>query len=132
MHLPVAYDETPRQIMICNDDNKFATLSHNILQEFAVNEMIGMFHHDIVMTLHNQRTCSYRVLKWNAFITYELDISWDPGISLTFSEDVSIWSAAFVFLHLPSPTTDLSQKSVSPLPSWFSFDVHLLGLHPSP
>ena len=32
LHLPVAYDETPRQIAICNDDYKFAAFSHNILQ----------------------------------------------------------------------------------------------------
>ena len=80
LHLPVVYDETPRQIAVCNDDYKFDAFSY-ILQEFAVNEVTCMFHPDVVMTLHNQRTCSYRVLKRNASITYELDILWDLGIT---------------------------------------------------
>jgi len=43
LHLPVAYDETPRQKAICNDNYKFAAFSHNILQEFTVvNEVQGM------------------------------------------------------------------------------------------
>ena len=72
LHLPVAYDETPRQIAICNDDYKFAAFSHSILQEFVVtNEVSGMIHPEIVMTLHNQCTCSYTLLK-NDFITYEM------------------------------------------------------------
>jgi len=46
--------------------------------------MTSIFHPKIVMTLHNQRTSSYRILKRNAPITYELNIPWDPDISLTF------------------------------------------------
>ena len=91
-----------------------------------------MFHSEIVMTLHSQRTCSCKVLKRNAFLIYELDISWDPGISPAFSKEDSPRSTAHVFLHLPSPTSDLSQKHVpSPL-SWFSLDAHPLSRHPPP
>jgi len=45
-----------------------------------------MFHAEIVMTLHNQCTGSYRVLKRNASIIYKLDNLLDPGISLTSVE----------------------------------------------
>jgi len=74
LHLLVAYDETPKQMAICNDDYKFDAFSHNILQKFTIaNEVTSMFHPDIVMTLHNQRT-GFMDLKRNANITYELDI----------------------------------------------------------
>jgi len=90
LHLPVAHDETSKQITICNDDYKFAAFLHNILQEFAViNEVMGIFHPEIVMTLPKQRTCSCMVLKRNASISYELDIPWDLGISVTFSREDS-------------------------------------------
>jgi len=59
LHLPVAHDETPRHIVICNDNYKFTAFSHNILQEIAVvNEVTGMFHNEIVM----KRTGSYKIL----------------------------------------------------------------------
>ena len=70
-----------------------------------------MFH-----SLHNQRTCSYKVLKRNAFLTYEQDNPWDPGIDPTFSGEDSTLVIAHVFLHLPSRTADLSQKPVPPPP----------------
>ena len=35
LHLPIAYDETPRHIAICNDNYKFTALPYSILQEFA-------------------------------------------------------------------------------------------------
>jgi len=88
--LHVAYDETLRQIAICNDEYKFVTFSYSILQKFeVVNEVTGMFHLEIVMMLHSQRTGSYRVLRRIASITDKLDISWDPGINLTFSGEDS-------------------------------------------
>ena len=75
MNLHVVHDETPRQVAICNDDYKFAALSHNILQDFAVvNEVTGISHSEIVTTLHNQRTYSYKILRRIAFITDKLDI----------------------------------------------------------
>ena len=90
LHFPVAHYKTPRQIAECNDDYKFAAFPHNILQKFVVTEVTCMFHLDIMMTLHNQRTCSFRILKRNASITYELDIPWDLGISHTFNGTDSI------------------------------------------
>ena len=36
LHLPVAHDETPRQIAIYNGNYKFVAFSHSILQEFVV------------------------------------------------------------------------------------------------
>jgi len=63
----------------------FTAFSHSILQEFAVNKVTCMIHSEIVRTLHNQRTGSYRVLKRNASNTYVLNIRWDFGISPMFS-----------------------------------------------
>jgi len=37
LHLHATYVETPRQITICNDDNKFVAYPRSILQKFAVN-----------------------------------------------------------------------------------------------
>ena len=74
LHLSVAHDKISRQIAICNDNYKFTVFSHNISHGFAVNEVTSMFHHEIVMSLHNHRTSSYKVLKRNASITYERDI----------------------------------------------------------
>ena len=56
-----------------------------------------MFHPEIVITLHNQRTGYYRVLKKNTFIIYELDILWDFGISEIFSRKNSTQSTAYAF-----------------------------------
>ena len=76
LYLPVAYDETLREIAICNDDYKFTAFSHSILQEFThVNEVTGMFHPVIVIMLHSQCRWSYRVLRGIASITNKLDIS---------------------------------------------------------
>ena len=84
--LHVAHDESPRQIEICNDDYKFDAFLHNILQEFAVvKKVICIFHSEIVRTLHNHRTYSYRDLRRNDFITNELEIPWDHDISSMFS-----------------------------------------------
>ena len=54
LYLSVAYDETSRQIAICNHDYKFVAFPHNFLQEFAnINEVRGMIHSGIVRTLHS-------------------------------------------------------------------------------
>jgi len=54
LHLPIAYNEIPRQIAICNDDYKFVAFPRSILQEFAVvNKVSGMIHSEIEKTLHN-------------------------------------------------------------------------------
>jgi len=65
LHLPIAHDETPRQVAICNDDYKFVVFQHSIiLQKFTVlNEVMAMFHPEIVRILHSQSAGSYRVLK---------------------------------------------------------------------
>jgi len=85
--------------------------------------MAEMFHLEIVMTLHSQRTYSYRVLKRNTYIIYELDISWDPSISPTFSGENSTRCAASTFLDVPSPIADPSQKPGSPPPSRVRLDA---------
>jgi len=62
-----------------------------------------MFYPEIVMTLHSQRTSSFRVLKRNAFVTYELDIPWDPDISPILSGEDSIHSVLYAFSLLSLP-----------------------------
>ena len=75
LHLPVAHDETPKQIAICNNDYKFAVFSYSILQEFVVvNEVTNISHSEIVSMLHSQRINSYKILKRIAFIADKLDI----------------------------------------------------------
>ena len=49
--------------------------------------MIDTSHPETVTKLHVWRTCCNRVLKRIAFITYELDISWDPDIGAVFVGD---------------------------------------------
>ena len=66
------------------------------------------------MTLHSQCIGSYKALKRNAFIVYELDILWNPDINQIFNGDDSTRFVACAFLDLPSPTTDPSQKPISP------------------
>ena len=48
------------QIVICNNDYKFAAFLHSILQKFAVNEVTYIFHPEIVMML----TISVHVPIW--------------------------------------------------------------------
>jgi len=38
-----------------------------------------MFYPEVVIMLHDQRTCSYMILRGVASITDKLDIPWDPG-----------------------------------------------------
>ena len=78
--------------------------------------MPDIFHPEIVMILHNQHTCSYRVLKRNASIIYELDVPGNPGISLTFSEEDLTRFDVYAFLDLSSSTADPSQEPVLPTP----------------
>ena len=132
MHFSVAHDEIPRQIAICNDDYKFTVFSHSILQKFIVNEVKGIFHPEIVMTLHSQAYVFYRALRRIAFNICKLDIPWDLGISLTFREADSTLFATCVYLDLSSLTTDSSQKPASPLMPSVSLDAHLLISRPPP
>jgi len=93
LHFPVTHDDIIRQIEICNGDYKFAAYPHSILQEFVIdNEVIGTIHFErfspeTVRKLHARRTCSYKVLRMIASVALELDIPWDPGINLIFSEE---------------------------------------------
>jgi len=79
-HLLVAHDEISKQIAICNDDYKFVTYPHSILQKFAVDgEVIVTIHFEgfstgTVRKLHARRTGSYRVLRMITSIIHELDI----------------------------------------------------------
>ena len=55
-----------------------------------------MFPSETVRKLHARRTNSCRVLRRIASITCELDISWDLGISLIFSEkDLTLIHVSF-------------------------------------
>jgi len=38
LHFSVTHDEILRQIVTCNDDYKFITYPHSILQEFVVDD----------------------------------------------------------------------------------------------
>ena len=116
LHLPIEHDKTPGHIAICNDDYKFTAFSHSILQELIVNEVMGMFHSEIVVTLHVQCTCSYKVLRMIASITCKLEVSWDPGINLTFRGADLTRFAACSYLNLSSPTTNPPQKPAPPPP----------------
>ena len=40
LHLPAVHDNLTRQIVICNDNYKFATYTYSILQEFAVDNKV--------------------------------------------------------------------------------------------
>jgi len=122
LHLPVAYDKTPKLIAICNDDYKFAAFSHSILQEFVVvNEVTGMFHPEIVGTFHTRRTSTYKIMRRIAFITDQLDILWDPSIGPTFSGEHSTCSVAYAFSVLPSPTAQKSVTSTTLVPPGCTF-----------
>ena len=112
-HLRVAHDETPKQIAIYNDDYNLLHFRIVSCRFAVVNEVTGIFHSEIVSTLHSQPTNSYNILKRIASITDKLDFPWDSGINLTLSGEYSTRSAAYAFLHLLLPTTDLSQKPIS-------------------
>ena len=82
------YDDITRPIAIYNKNYKFFAYPYSVLQEFTVdNKVIVTSHHGTVRKLHASRTRSDRVLKRNTFITYELDILWDPDISSAFIGD---------------------------------------------
>jgi len=76
-----------------------------------------MFPLGTVRKLHARRPCSYGVLRKIVSITHELDISWNPDISMIFSGENLTLSDASVFLYLPSTAADSSQRSVLPPPS---------------
>ena len=86
-----------------------------------------MSHSETVRKLHAWRTCSDRVLKRSAFITYELGFPWDPDINPASIEDDLPRHVARILFELLSTAVYLSQKSVSP-PPWFSHDASVLIL----
>jgi len=61
-------------------------------------------------------TCFYRVLRRIVSVTHELDVPWDPDMSLVFGwEDLTL-SDACAFLDLPSIAVDPLQMPFSPPP----------------
>ena len=42
LYLPVAHDETSKQISICNDNYKFIAFPRSIFQKFTVNEVTSI------------------------------------------------------------------------------------------
>ena len=89
LHLPVAHiDNITRLIAICNDTYKFAAYPYSILQEFTVdNRVMVTSHSETTRKLHAWRKDFEMTLKRIAYIAYELDSPWDPGISSVFSQD---------------------------------------------
>ena len=133
-HFPVAHDNLTRQIAICNDKYKFVAYSYSILQEFTVDNkvMIVTNHHEAVRKLHAWPKDFDRALKRIASIAYELDSSWDPGISFVFSRDDASWSTLYVLIVLPSFTADPSRRPAPPLPPWNQHGVPVMLLRPPP
>ena len=124
LHLSITHDEISRQIANCNNGYKFVAYSHNILQEFVVdNEVVVMIHFqrfpvETVRKLHARRTRSYRVLRRITSITHELNIPRDPSNSLIFNGKDSTLSDACALLELSLTTTDPSHRTISLSPPW--------------
>ena len=75
LHLSLVHDEITRHLANCDENYKFIAYPYSILQEFAVhNKVIVTNHTETVRKLHTWRTCSDRVLKRSASVTYVLDI----------------------------------------------------------
>ena len=109
-----------------NDNNKykFFACPYSVLQEFAVDsEVIITSQSEIVRKLHVWYTGPYKVLKRSAFITDELDISWDSDIDSIFNGDKSFLPATCAMFELPSTAADPSRESVPPPPPWFKSDT---------
>ena len=132
------HDETYKQIIICNDDCKFATYVHSILQEFSVKNMVKIMIHskrfplETVSQLRAWCTCPIRVLRRITFIVDELDFPWDTDISSIFSEADSTLSAACAFLDLSSTAAALLRRPVPTAAPWFRLDARPTILRPPP
>ena len=132
LHLPVAHiDDITRPIAICNDTYKFVAYSYSILQEFTVDSKVMVTSHPKARKLLAWRAYFDRILK-SASIAYELDNLWDPDINSVFSKDDTPLSTIGALIKLPSFTADLSQRPVSPPPSWSRCDALVLILRPLP
>jgi len=133
LHLLVAHiDDITRLIAICNDTYKFVAYSYSSLQKFIVdNKMMVTSYSEVVRKLHAWHTDFDRILK-SASIAYELDNLWDPDINSVFSKDDTPLSTIGALIKLPSFTADLSQRPVSPPPSWSRCDALVLILRPLP
>ena len=130
LHLPVAYADITRQL---ENDNKLFACSYSTLQEFAVKNKVTVTSHlEIGRELHVRCTCSSKVLKRFAFITSELDISWDRGIRSSFSKDDSPLVAVCTLLELSSLVVGSSRRPASPSPPWFQSDFLVPVLRPPP
>jgi len=68
---------------------------------------------EIVRKLHIWRTCSDRILKRNASVTYEFDILLDSGIGPAFiGDDLPCYTTRILF-ELALTAAGLSKKLVS-------------------
>ena len=72
--------------------------------------MMVTSHPETVRKFHAWRTDFDRFLKRSAFIAYELDISWNLGISSIFSRDDAPLSTISAFIELPFFTANPSQR----------------------
>ena len=91
LHLRVAFDDITRQLVNCNNNNKFFACPYSVLHEL---------HSEIARKLHAWRTYPDRVLKRSASSTNELDITWDLGIGSVFSRDESLLPTAYALSEL--------------------------------
>jgi len=90
LHFPITYDDITRQLANDNDNYIFVC-PYSILQEFAVEiEVMVTSHPEVLRELHVRCTSSSKFLRKVAFIIDELDVSWDPGISSTFSRMIHL------------------------------------------
>ena len=134
LHLPIVHDDDiTRHLANCDKNYKFAAYQYSILQEFVLdNKVIVTRYLETVRKLHIWRTGSDRILKRSASVTYEFDISWDPGVGPAFIGDDLPCYATCILFELPLTAAGLSQKSVSLPPPWFNHDVLVLILRPPP
>ena len=128
LHLHVVHDDDiTRQLTNYDENDKFVAYLYSILQKITVNnKVIVTSHPEIVRKLHAWSAASDRVLKKSVFVTYELDISWDPSICLSFIGDDLPWYTTCILFELPSIAADLSRKLIPPPPLWFSHNASAL------
>ena len=118
LHLPVAHiDDITRLIAICNNTYKFSAYPYSILQEFTVDDRVMVTSHsEATRKLHVWRKDFEMALKRIAYIAYELDSLWDPGISSVFSKEDAPRSTLYALIELLSSTADPSRRPAPPPP----------------
>ena len=89
-------------------------------------------HSEATRKLHAWRKDFEMTLKRIAYIAYELDSPWDPGISSVFSSDDAPWSTLYVLIELPSFTANPSRRPVPPPPPWYQHGVPVMLPRPPP